>query len=514
MGTDSSQKVATIIGARIRKARKEGGLTQEQLAAPQFTKGYISALERGSVRPSLKALQYLASRLQLPLTHFVAGVEMAGAGLEQIDSAREPELEALQEDLNYQYNYARMLIRSGGTSSVKEGLGIIQEAEKAAARYSTRLPARLLYRPHFLRGLAYLQDSRPELARPELEVALQAAGTDAHASTAVRNMLGVAFYLLEQPSNALHHHLQCLYAVEKSEVKDLSLRLSILHNLGNDYWALRDVPQAISTYRQALALVDDLNGVERQANLFWALAIAYRAAGDWPQARLYAGRALHLYETLDDLAGAAAVCMHLAELLTQDGRYGEAKELLAKAGEILAATSDNVLLSNLHYDHADIDRKMGNLESAAEHAKLSLELIEGVAGLSDGEYGPTADAKTGTKRSGKESPGSKGETEAHASGAGGEKADRATSYSSINITNTYVEALHAAALVEEARENRAEADRLFQRAQHLLKGTELVELAHTIYYSYGNVLSDRGEFKRATEQYRLAALAGAGRNNP
>ena len=35
------------LGARIRKARLERGMTQEVLAGPEFTKGYVSALERG-----------------------------------------------------------------------------------------------------------------------------------------------------------------------------------------------------------------------------------------------------------------------------------------------------------------------------------------------------------------------------------------------------------------------------------------------------------------------------------
>jgi transcriptional regulator with XRE-family HTH domain len=62
----------SAIGVRIRKTRKEQGLTQEQLGSPQFTKGYISALERGSVRPSLKALEFIAAGNYLQLANFGA----------------------------------------------------------------------------------------------------------------------------------------------------------------------------------------------------------------------------------------------------------------------------------------------------------------------------------------------------------------------------------------------------------------------------------------------------------
>jgi transcriptional regulator with XRE-family HTH domain len=34
------------LGARLRAARKARGLTQEALAGPEFTKSYVSAVER------------------------------------------------------------------------------------------------------------------------------------------------------------------------------------------------------------------------------------------------------------------------------------------------------------------------------------------------------------------------------------------------------------------------------------------------------------------------------------
>ncbi len=239
-------------------------------------------------------------------------------------------------------------------------LALVECAEQSAAIFSKKLPPRLLYRPHFLRGLAYLQRSQPHLAQVHLEEAQGAAGGDEDSLTIVRNMLGVAYYLMEQPVAALHHHPQCLYSIEKGVVKDRSPRLSILHNLANDNWALRDVPQAIATYKEALALIADLNGVEREASLLWALAVAYKADNDWPQAKVYAARALHIYEALDDIVGAVAVCMHLAELLVRHTGYDEAEELLAKAAGMLEATDDRVLLSNLQYDYADLYRRRGN----------------------------------------------------------------------------------------------------------------------------------------------------------
>ena len=283
---------------------------------------------------------------------------------------------------------------------------------------------------------------------------MEAAGDDRDAILIARNMLGVAYFLLNQPAEAAQHHLQCLDAVNKGYVKDLSLRLSILRNLANDYWALHDVSQAIAAYKRALPLVEDLDSAGRQADIYWALAMAYRAANDWAQAKLYATRALHIYETLDDIAGAAALCMHLAELLMQEGRYTEAGNLLARSEKALATIDDRVLLSNLHYDYADLNRRQGDLAAAAESAQRALSLIQEVFGEPTTE--PLGD-KTERKSRG---------------GAGGVSKREGTSgaqsgvkYPPLNVVRTYVEALHVAALVEEERGNRKIADTLFEKAQ-------------------------------------------------
>src|SRR4051794_33047671 len=101
------------IGQYIRRLRQARGLTQEALANPEFTKGYVSALERGSVRPSLKALEVLARRLQVPILDLLTAKH---------EVETEPELAALVEDLTYQVTYAKMLIR---TDKVDEAFDLI-----------------------------------------------------------------------------------------------------------------------------------------------------------------------------------------------------------------------------------------------------------------------------------------------------------------------------------------------------------------------------------------------------
>ena len=56
-----------ILGTNVRKERKRLGWSQEQLALEaEMKRSYISDMERGLRNPSIKALERLASALQVP----------------------------------------------------------------------------------------------------------------------------------------------------------------------------------------------------------------------------------------------------------------------------------------------------------------------------------------------------------------------------------------------------------------------------------------------------------------
>ena len=108
----------STLGARLRQARQARGLSQEALAQPEFTKSYISAIERGNARPSLKALELLARRLGVPVDEFLRVSPVDDVGID---------IAALDEDLAYQLDHAKLLIT---TPRGDEALRLINAAEQ------------------------------------------------------------------------------------------------------------------------------------------------------------------------------------------------------------------------------------------------------------------------------------------------------------------------------------------------------------------------------------------------
>jgi transcriptional regulator with XRE-family HTH domain len=60
------------LGQRIKNARIEKGMTQKQLVGDHITRNMLSKIENDSATPSVRTLEYLARKLELPVSYFVA----------------------------------------------------------------------------------------------------------------------------------------------------------------------------------------------------------------------------------------------------------------------------------------------------------------------------------------------------------------------------------------------------------------------------------------------------------
>src|SRR5579864_4097641 len=64
---------AEHVGQRLRRLRVERGLSQRDLSAPGISYAYISRIEAGARRPSVKALRMLARKLGVTAEYLETG---------------------------------------------------------------------------------------------------------------------------------------------------------------------------------------------------------------------------------------------------------------------------------------------------------------------------------------------------------------------------------------------------------------------------------------------------------
>lgn len=112
------------LGERIRKLRKEKGLTLQALAGSEMTKGMLSLIENNKANPSMESLSYIAQRLGVEsneLLEEVPTTELRGL-LQEVEKLYKEELRELSDfkpiiekiapyadKLPYRYESARLL---------------------------------------------------------------------------------------------------------------------------------------------------------------------------------------------------------------------------------------------------------------------------------------------------------------------------------------------------------------------------------------------------------------------
>jgi transcriptional regulator with XRE-family HTH domain len=341
--TVDDSPLARSIGARIRQARLEARLTQQQLAGDRYTKAYISALENGGSKPSMAALNYLATRLDVPATVLLAGETDHWSRLEGdilLASGR------WQEALDI---YDRQLVEAPRGGAHAE---LLRGRAEALARL----------------------DRGPEAAAAGSEAAeiFDRLGREADAALA-RYWVASGEYLQENAAEA-RRLIEAILAKVRAGLRvepDFHLRLVI---------ALAAVETRDGEYDQALAYLSEVRGLaeklddRRRASYFFDLAHSYRETGDYEAAVRTGYASLTLFAAMHADADTAALENDLALAFLKLGNLSRAHELVASARTGFEVLGDIRWMAHI----ADTEAQIALAESAFDQAAtLAEQAIEG-----------------------------------------------------------------------------------------------------------------------------------------
>ncbi|WP_069805192.1 helix-turn-helix domain-containing protein [Thermogemmatispora onikobensis] len=435
--------VAARVGTNIREVRTRLGLTQAQLASPEFSISYISAIERGKIRPSLKALSILARRLDVPLTFLLEGspagaAEARAVGYSPADSGPDQRVEV---DLLH----AGILIQQQAYE---------QAAQLLAPLQPERLTTDQAFRLYLLRGLIHLGAGEYQEAVVDLRAAVnQGEGmNEIEYSERARNYLGKAYFLLYNYTLALENHQRCLEVIEAGQIKDPIFALEVFSNLANDYFRLGDLEKAVIFYHRALETLDEVYRDSRAfARRYMEISQQYRSAGKLAMARDYAMRSLAIYEMRDEQRLIGLTHQQLGKALEKQNDLAGAEQEYRRAIEIERELSDEVAASLCHTSLAELLLKEGKLAEAEREAQEAFNLA------------------------------------------------RAS-----QDPRTQGQALIALAQIRHQESDFSGADELFHQALDLLDRANAHELAASAYFRYANLLEQRGEVQRSLNAIKKA----------
>jgi tetratricopeptide (TPR) repeat protein len=315
-------------GSRLRALRRARGLKQQDLAQGRYSAAYISMLESGRTRASMKALEHIASKLT------VSVAELLGGGPQP-------------DEVEARLAVAKALVAAQDADRALEVLRVVGDGALSPFQQLTRLR---------LEGRAQLQRRAPKDALVPLTRALALAqhlGDKAEIAH-VRNQLGLCCYYTYAYHEALQHHLAALESVQRGEVRDALLEFRVLSNLGNTYTMLGEHPAAIGYYERALAMARDVVDQERLAGVHAGLAFAYSKQEDYDAAIRHARESLTLYEQIGAKRTVPEVMNNLAYLYGKIGNRARADELLQQALEQARVAENRFAIPHLLLSRAEL----------------------------------------------------------------------------------------------------------------------------------------------------------------
>jgi len=357
---------AQRLGMRLRQARLRRNMTQSDVAQKQFSVSYISAVERGQIRPSLGALERLAERLDIPLAELLQDRDQASFGL--ADRVRESSYgsygDRQREEVETRLRDGMLQLHQGKPSDALATLHTLQ-GRTLSLHDQVMLRWRL--------AQCYLVLERGDAARREAQEGVQLAerAGDVELREHLREALGQSLLLLRKWQLALDQFRACHEAVQQQVIREPIFQLAVLADLGATSWAMGDHDAAVGYLRQAAELAAAVTRPQRLGQLYQHISDDYARLHDTTRARYYAQRSLAAFEEADTLRLTGRVYNRLGRAKAQSGQTNEAlndlRAALALADEqqdVRGVVEAQRTLAAIYVVHQQIDDAARAIETA------------------------------------------------------------------------------------------------------------------------------------------------------
>ena len=357
-------KIGKSVGEKLRAARIAQHYTQSQLAAPDFSVSYISAIERGQIHPSLRALEILASRLGLSSTQLLPTRS-------QQDSRSSTPLNIAERDddeVELVLLEAQLIIQQGGAE---------QAANQLSKLSTKRLKRQQQLQHRYLLGWAYFATERFQECEYTLSDALQIA-KDLNANyltLRILNISALAHAAMRNYTQALLYHQRCINLLETVEPHDPFFTVQVYMHMGQHYTQLENLDQAIEMFHKALTITEEIAAPKDIQHTYQGICAYYVNTKDYDLATLYAYKSLHLSTLAANKHLRSELYYYLGRAMMK-GDQEKARQYLEDVLHQDGVARDPLALASIYTRQAEWYYKQQAFEEAVKYAGQAYELAQ------------------------------------------------------------------------------------------------------------------------------------------
>jgi tetratricopeptide (TPR) repeat protein len=351
-GARVSDLQAETIGERLRRLRTERALSQRELSAPGVSYAYISRIEAGARRPSVKALRQLARKLGVTAEFLETGAE--------IHDFERRELRLADAELR---------LRLGGEAEHAEHQFELLARESADAGDATSE-----VRAQVGLGLLAFDQGDNERAAKLLEVAVEGSAVSPTGRPEVFATLGRAWCATGQAERAVALFERCRAIVAEEAPDDVATDVRYASYLSAALTDLGDYDRAQEVLRGVVRSSDTLSDPHTRVRLYWSLGRVAGNAGR-PRASLgYFRRAVALLEATEHTLHLGRAHLSCAWVLLATEDVEDAAFHLDQAEQLFGASAEPADIVMLRRHQAELAIRTGDFGAALAHARQAIKL--------------------------------------------------------------------------------------------------------------------------------------------
>lgn len=356
MALDPTQpQIGKMVGKRLREARKARNLTQSQLAGDDFSVSYISAIERGQIHPSLRALEIFAQRLGLSSKDLL--LNSTGLGQDQARSEV-----AGDEETNWNLLLAHIRLLQGASTAAAQQ--IQQQLQKSLP------PTRKAYALYLL-AFAYARSGLWQESDHTLSEATRLLKENTSPlALYLLNLQGVVQAQIHNHTLGLSLHRRCRDLLEAQQPQDIFFKADVYAQLGYHLLHLEQIEEARSLFQAALQQTEGVTPAELAA-MYYELSLV--DGQEQIQNELIA------YKSLKASMQLAQQKQHreLHHMLGRAMLHGDREQALAYLTEVLnELPPDPLVQASAHIHLATWELGGQNLAAAKNHMKMAQALLD------------------------------------------------------------------------------------------------------------------------------------------
>jgi tetratricopeptide (TPR) repeat protein len=339
-------------GARLRRLRREAGLTQEALGAGTYTGGYVSQLEADKRGPSSRVIALFAERLKIDPGYLRTGID-----------PQQPIRLAIE------VQEARAQVYEDPHTAAERLQGLVDEAKRRALPEVQAKALEAL-------GFATERDGKTQEALALYQEA-EALSVNLPLHARCGCVVGIArcFRLLGDPRYAVFVLENYLFQLEKESISDPSAIMRVNSTLIAVYFATGMLEQAVKAAEEAKRLEVRVSDPEQIGCMNLNVARALLFQGRTTDATVALRQAEDIFSSLGWKKEVARAAIAQGIIHAKVDELPEAKAALEEALELLGESPNSLDEAQARNELAKTERLLGNPSAARMHAEKVFELI-------------------------------------------------------------------------------------------------------------------------------------------